>query len=74
MPDEYDSDDDVRQSFEDVYAAIRARVANGGPSWPRSEDAGGSDDTAGYVGGVHHNGDLSPGNTGVGDHARGGGC
>lgn len=30
---EYDSADDVAKCFEAAYAAIRERVARGGPSW-----------------------------------------
>lgn len=30
---EYDSDDDVRKSFEAAYEAIRERMRNGGPGW-----------------------------------------
>lgn len=30
---EYDSNKDVEGSFNDAYAAVRARVAQGGPGW-----------------------------------------
>jgi N6-adenosine-specific RNA methylase IME4 len=32
--DEYDATADVEASFSDAYAAVRERVAEGGPSWP----------------------------------------
>jgi DNA modification methylase len=33
----YDSDKDVTGSFEEAYAAVRERVANGGPGWKPKE-------------------------------------
>ena len=33
VDDEYDSDKDVAGSFEDAYAAVRARKAAGGKGW-----------------------------------------
>jgi hypothetical protein len=34
---EYDAADDFEQSINSCYAAVRERVKNGGPGWPRGE-------------------------------------
>jgi len=30
---EYDGEDDFRRSIDEAYAAVRERVAKGGPTW-----------------------------------------